>query len=102
MITDAAKAASLSLSVVVTDAKVFEASFRWRIAGLATGAVWWRTIFAGLAFSIVSGFGVHAYDDRAWTARAQYAIGPARTQSFSEGYRAALRPHPNIVKGPHQ
>lgn len=92
-ISTAAKAASASLSALVTDAKTFEDSFQSRIAGLAIGAVWWRSLFVGLAFSIVAAFGVHAYDDRAWTARAQYAIGLARTQSFSAGYRAALRPH---------
>ncbi|MDP9025749.1 MAG: hypothetical protein M3N13_10295 [Candidatus Eremiobacteraeota bacterium] len=92
-ISAAAKAAASSLSAVVSDAKIFEASFRSRISSLATGAVWWRALFVGLAFSIVAGFGVHAFDDRAWTARAQYAIGLARSQSFSAGYRAALRPH---------
>lgn len=93
MITDAAKAASSSLSAVAKDAKIFEAAFRSQSAGLATAAVWWRSLFVGLAFSIVVGFGVHASDERAWTARAQYAIGLTRTQSFSAGYRAALRPH---------
>ena len=92
VITNAANAASLSLSTVATDAKVFEALFRSQITSLATGAVWWRALFVGLAFSIVAGFSVHAYDDKAWTARAQYAIGLATAHSFSAGYRAALRP----------
>ena len=90
-ISAAAKTASSALASVVNDAKMFEASFRSRIASLATDIVWWKALFAGLAFSIVAGFGVHAFDDRAWTARAQYAIGLARSQAFSAGYRAALR-----------
>lgn len=92
-IADAAKAASSEFASVANNAKMFEASFRSQITSLATGAIWWRALFVGLAFSIVAGFSVHARDDRAWTARAQYAIGLARSQSFSAGYRAALRPH---------
>lgn len=93
VIADVAKAASSSLSAVANDAKLFEAAFRSEISGLATAAVWWRSLFVGLAFSIVAGFGVHASDDRTWTARAQYAIGLARGQSFSSGFRAGLRSH---------
>ena len=92
-ISSAAQIASSSLSGVVTDAKLFEASFRSTITDLATDSVWWKSLFVGLVLSIVVGFGVHAFDDRSWTARAQYSIGVARTASFSAGYRAALRPH---------
>lgn len=90
-ISAAAKAAASSLFAVTTDAKMFESSFRSRIASLATSAVWWKALFVGLAFSIVAALGVHRYDDRAWTARAIYSMGIARREGYSSGYHAALR-----------